>query len=254
MVDATMSIEQVVAEERFSMVFQPLLDLRTNKPFAWEALVRCEVEAFRAPPDLLNAAVEAGLCGELGRAIRRKAVAGCDAPLFLNIHPNEFDQGFLVRPDDPMFEHEHDIYLEVTESVPLSHFDLCSGVLAEVRSKGVHLAIDDLGAGYSNLKYIADLAPEIVKLDRELIKEVESGSLHQRLLTGVVSLCRDMGALVVAEGIETDGEMGVVRESGCDFGQGFLIARPTFPPPDVVMMALDPPSEELDVNKASADT
>ena len=69
--------------------------------------------------------------GRVGRTIRELAADNCpDAPLFLNIHPNELDEGWLVRPDDPIFAHEHAVYLEITESVPLTHFRFCHGVLA----------------------------------------------------------------------------------------------------------------------------
>jgi EAL domain-containing protein (putative c-di-GMP-specific phosphodiesterase class I) len=84
----------------------------------------------------------------------------------VNVHPQELNEGWLIRPDDPIFLHDDDVYLEITESVPLTHFDLCLNVLREIRSRGgVHFVIDDLGAGYSNLKSIADLEPRVVKLD-----------------------------------------------------------------------------------------
>ena len=99
------------------------------------------------------------------------------------------------------------IYLEVTESVPLSHFSYCHSVLREIRGKGVSLAVDDLGAGYSNLKYIVDLKPEIVKLDRTLIADLADDRRAQVLVRHIVKLCQELGALVVAEGIEQETEM-----------------------------------------------
>ena len=153
----------------------------------------------------------------------------------LNVHPAEFADPWLVRPDDPMFLHEHDVFLEITESVPLSHFDYCSTVLAEVRARGIRLAVDDLGAGYSNLKYIADLEPAIVKLDRELVTAVHEHKRLMRLVRALVRLCEDQGAEVVAEGIETEDEYVVARDLGVHYAQGWFVARPANPPPPLLV-------------------
>ncbi len=227
-------IQQVIATRQMKVVFQPLVDLDTGATFAHEALIRSTSSFFDNPPAMFRAAVEAGCCGQLGRIIRQMAVAACpNETLFLNVHPKELDEGWLVRPDDPIFQHAEAVFLEITESVPLSHFRLCQSILREVRGKGVRLVVDDLGAGYSNLKYIADLSPEVVKLDRELVAGLVHASRLHRLVKSIVRLCIDMGAKVVAEGIETVEELHAVRDAGVHYGQGYLLARPGFPPPAV---------------------
>jgi len=117
--------------------------------------------------------------------------------------------------------------------VPLSHFRLCQNILAEVRGRGVFLVVDDLGAGYSNLKYIADLQPRVVKLDRGLVAGLSVQSRLFKLVSAIVVLCHELDALVVAEGIETVEELVAVQEAGANYGQGYLLARPAFPPPPV---------------------
>lgn len=215
-------------------VFQPVVHLPSGRVFAYESLVRSTSPHFQSPPELFEEAIRAQCCGALGRVIRELSVHYCGGfPLFLNIHPNEFDEGWLVQPTDPIFEHERGVYLEITESVPLSHFALCHSVLAELRHKGVLLAVDDLGAGYSNLKYIADLAPEIVKLDRGLIANLAYNTRQHRLVSSIVDLCVDMGARVVVEGIETYDEASAAIDTGAHFAQGYYFARPSFPPPSV---------------------
>jgi EAL domain-containing protein (putative c-di-GMP-specific phosphodiesterase class I) len=156
-----------------------------------------------------------------------------DKPLFHNIHPAEFEDGWLVRPDDPLFMRRMQATLEITESVPLDYNAQCHGVLAEIRRKGVSLAIDDFGAGYSNVLYILELEPEIVKLDRRLTVGLETESRQGALVRGLVDLCHSMGARVIAEGIETVAEFKAVTELGVEFGQGFLLGRPSNPPPDL---------------------
>lgn len=219
-----------------SVVFQPIVDLSDGSLFAYEALVRCKVPRFAYPPALFEHAVQSGCTGRLGRMIREIAVPLCEGlPVFLNVHPRELEEGWLVRPDDPVFQHDHDVFLEITEAVPMTHFDLCWNVLKELRSRGgVHLVVDDLGAGYSNLKCIADLEPKVVKLDRGLIAGLDRNTRQQRLVGSVVQLCKDLGALVVAEGIETDGEFAALCDSGAHLGQGYLFARPSFPIPSFV--------------------
>jgi EAL domain-containing protein (putative c-di-GMP-specific phosphodiesterase class I) len=227
--------EDLVKPEDLSAVFQPIIHLSNGALFAYEALVRCRIPTF-TPPVLFERAAALQATGRLGRMIREIAVPLCSGtPLFVNLHPSELEEGWLVRPDDPVFEHDDDIYLEVTESAPLTHFDLCVSVLREVCGRaGVHLVIDDLGAGYSNLNLISDLEPRVVKLDRKLVQDLHRKPRQQKVVGMVVRLCEELGASVVAEGIETRDELSAVLNSGAHYGQGYLFARPAFPLPPIV--------------------
>jgi EAL domain-containing protein (putative c-di-GMP-specific phosphodiesterase class I) len=234
----TAAIRRAIDERAVRIVYQPVVDLRTRKVFAYEALARPQVQDFPNPPALFAAAVEHACTGELGRVLRDLAIAGCsDYPLFLNIHPAELNERWIVQPNDPIYVHDRDIYLEITEGVPLSHFHLCRTILHEVRGRGIYLVVDDLGAGYSNLKYIADLHPKVVKLDRDLIAGLTRDSRLFKLVSGIVVLCKQLDAMVVAEGIETPEELEAVIASGAQYGQGYLLARPAFPPPPVTWPA-----------------
>jgi EAL domain-containing protein (putative c-di-GMP-specific phosphodiesterase class I) len=224
----------VIEEREVRIVYQPVVDLRTHAVFAYEALARPTSPEFAGPLELFAAAVEHSCTGELGRLLRELSVEDCpNDKLFVNIHPAELNEKWLVQPNDPIFQHNNDIYLEITESIPLSHFQLCQSILQEVRGRGVHLVVDDLGAGYSNLKYIVDLNPRVVKLDRGLIAGLSQGSRLYTLVASVVGLCRELGALVVAEGIETEEELDAVIAAGANYGQGYLLARPSSPLPPV---------------------
>jgi EAL domain-containing protein (putative c-di-GMP-specific phosphodiesterase class I) len=228
------AIRRVIEEREVRVVYQPVVDLKTHAVFAYEALARPTSPEFDGPLALFAAAVEHSCTGELGRLLREMAIDDCpNDKLFVNIHPAELNEKWLVQPNDPIFQHNNDIYLEITESIPLSHFQLCQSILTEVRGRGVHLVVDDLGAGYSNLKYIVDLNPRVVKLDRGLIAGLVQGSRLFTLVSSVVTLCRDLGALVVAEGIETEEELHAVIAAGAHFGQGYLLARPSSPLPPV---------------------
>jgi EAL domain-containing protein (putative c-di-GMP-specific phosphodiesterase class I) len=235
--ESFLAIRKIVQKEDLSVVFQPIVDIHTGRPFATEALVRCKVPGLTDPLALFRQAVAAQCCGRLGRMIREIAIPLCaGAPIFVNIHPNELSERWLVRPDDPIFSHDDQVFLEITESVPFTHFRLCSDVLRDVRSRGgggIHLVVDDLGAGYSNLGRIADLEPKFVKLDRDLVTALDQYPRRLQLVTSIVRLCVELGAAVVAEGIETRDEYSAICDTGAQYGQGYLFARPAFPVPVV---------------------
>jgi EAL domain-containing protein (putative c-di-GMP-specific phosphodiesterase class I) len=217
------------------MVFQPIVELATGQLFAHEALVRCKLPRYANPTVLFSVAEKEHACGHLGHIIRQQTFERCqDTALFVNVHPEELAQRWLVRPDDPMFFHEHEVYLEITESAAFTHYDLCMSVLKDVCARaGVHLVVDDYGAGHSNLARILDLNPEIVKLDGALIRGIDKDARRQTMVRHMVALCGDLGAKVVAECIETVEELKAVADQGVHYAQGFILARPSYPPPEV---------------------
>jgi EAL domain-containing protein (putative c-di-GMP-specific phosphodiesterase class I) len=229
------ALEALVRPSDLSTVFQPIVRFDNLAIFAYEALLRCSIEQFRAPPVLFERAMQDKCVGRLGRLIREVAVPLCaGVPVFVNLHPQELEEAWLVRPDDPIYFHDEDVYLEITESVPMTHFALCRDVLREARSKGgVHLVVDDLGAGYSNFGRIADLEPSVVKIDKGLIDDIATSKRSRTLVTGLVRLCVELGAEVVVEGIETYEQFVAIRDTGAHYAQGYYLARPGFPLPAV---------------------
>jgi EAL domain-containing protein (putative c-di-GMP-specific phosphodiesterase class I) len=227
------AFERLIQTSDLSVVFQPIVRAVGGDVYAYEALVRCAVPEYKSPTRLFERAVRERCVGRLGRAIRAVGVPLCaGVPVFFNVHPVELSDRWLVRPDDPIYSHDEPIFLEITEGVPLEHFALCRSMLKEIRSRGdARLVVDDLGAGYSNLKYIADLEPAVVKLDRELVANIDSQPRVQRLVYWLVQLCEDLGAQVVAEGVETEAELSCVRDQGVQLVQGYFLARPGFPLP-----------------------
>jgi EAL domain-containing protein (putative c-di-GMP-specific phosphodiesterase class I) len=241
------AIRRVIDARNVWCAFQPIVDVKTQKIFAYESLARTSSPEFDGPLALFAAAVAESATGELGRLLRAISLEGCTThPLFLNIHPAELNEKWVIQPDDPIFQHHEDVYLEITEAVPLSHFRMCKDMLSELRGRGVHLVVDDLGAGYSNLKYIADLHPRIVKLDRGLVAGLTRDSRLYKLVAAIVRLCTELDSKVVAEGIETEAELDAVIAAGARYVQGYLLARPAFPPPPITWPASVPrgPSEE----------
>lgn len=215
------------------VVFQPIVSIATQRVFAYEALTRCRWPSLANPETLFRLASEESCCGRLGRLVRARSVQlAAGVPLFVNVHPDELSARWLVRPDDPVFFHDHDVYVEITESAAFTHYDVCVNVLREIQSRpGIFLAVDDLGAGHSNLKRVLDLEPRIVKLDRALITGLDQSPRQQVLVRHVVRLCVELGAEVVAEGIETADELSAVVDTGAHYAQGYLLGRPSYPLP-----------------------
>jgi EAL domain-containing protein (putative c-di-GMP-specific phosphodiesterase class I) len=215
------------------VVFQPIVDMVTGRTFAHEALARPKKPEYPNPMVLFQAAEQEEGCGRLGRLIRQVAFSTCgDVALFVNVHPQELSSHWLVQPDDPIGFHNRPVYLEVTETAAFTHFELCLRVLKDLcRRTGAALVVDDFGAGYSNLERVADLAPAIVKLDLALTRDIPRHKPRQIVVKHMVNMCNELGAKVVAEGVETLDELKCVRDLGVNYAQGYLLARPAAPPP-----------------------
>lgn len=225
---------RTLGPDEIDILFQPILDLRTRRTWAVEALARCLRPHYRDPQALFRAAVDQGATGRLGRLLREVAFERCAGHrVFVNIHPHELSSRWLVRTDDPIGFHEAGVFLEITETAAFEFFDLCRSVLREVCMRtGAHLVLDDLGAGYSNLARYLELEPEVVKLDRLLVRGIDRDRRKQTMVRHLAALFVDLGAEVVAEGIETPDELRAVLDTGVHYGQGYLFARPGYPIPD----------------------
>ena len=116
--------------------------------------------------------------------------------------------------------------LEITERASLNEIKDIPSRVAQLRAMGFQIAIDDLGAGYAGLTSFALLEPEIVKLDMTLVRNVHKQSTKQKLIRSMAALCKDMGMMVVGEGVENVEERDALVELGCDLLQGYLFAKP----------------------------
>jgi EAL domain-containing protein (putative c-di-GMP-specific phosphodiesterase class I) len=224
-----------LTREQIDVVYQPIVDAQSGSLFAHEVLVRCKVPSLAAPLTLFQRGVDERACGRLGRLIREQATSSdLGVPLFLNIHPDELVERWLVRPDDPIGFYPHQVFLEITETAAFVHHDLCDSVLREVCSRtGAQLAIDDFGAGHSNLTRLLELGPAVVKFDLDLIRDVHTSPKKRAVIRYMTGLCHELHAHVVAEGIESVQELACLRDLGVDYVQGYLLARPANPAPAV---------------------
>ncbi len=226
---------RALTKEQIQVVFQPIVEVATGQLFAHEVLARCTATDWASPTLLFEHASAENACGRLGRLIREQAFETCpNLPLFVNIHPDELSARWLSRPDDPIGFHSEQVFLEITETAAFTHFDLCNGVLRELCARtSARLVIDDFGAGHSNLQRLLELEPAIVKLDISLVHGIEVSSRKQIIVRHISAMCHDLGSQVVAEGVETEAELTCILGLGIDLVQGYLLARPANPPPQI---------------------
>jgi EAL domain-containing protein (putative c-di-GMP-specific phosphodiesterase class I) len=135
----------------------------------------------------------------------------------------------LVAPDAPLSRHAGRVVLEITERAPLEQIQGVAARVGQLRALGYRIAVDDLGAGYAGLTSFAHLEPEVVKVDMSLIRGIDLSPMKQKLLGSIVTLCRDLGIEMIAEGVETEAERDALVKVGGDLCQGYLFARPDRP-------------------------
>ncbi|HET9517965.1 MAG TPA: EAL domain-containing protein, partial [Actinoplanes sp.] len=119
------------------------------------------------------------------------------------------------------------IVIEITEHARVGSYADLQAVLTPLRERGVRIAVDDTGAGYSSLTHVLQLRPSVIKIDRSLITDIANDAARRSLVTALVLLALDLGASVTGEGIETASELQTLGVLGVDAGQGYLLARPS---------------------------
>ena len=225
-------------EERFDsalqqlfMVYQPIV-ATIGPTFGYEALLRTEEPAFRSPDAFLAAAERLGRVQELGRCIRRRVseqlmTAPQDSVLFVNLHASDLADPELYSAQSALSLQASRVVLEITERKSLDGVEDMPRRLAELRKLGYRIAVDDLGAGYAGLACFSVLEPDIVKLDMSLIRDIDTQPRKRALVESMIRVCqRDLGMLVVCEGVETTAEREVLFGLEPSFLQGYLFARP----------------------------
>jgi EAL domain-containing protein (putative c-di-GMP-specific phosphodiesterase class I) len=118
------------------------------------------------------------------------------------------------------------IVLEVTEHAAVRDYGRLNAAVGTLRSRGVRLAVDDAGSGFASLQHILRLAPDFIKLDMELTRDVDNDLARRALAAALISFAAEIGATIIAEGIETEAELSTLRDLGVAYGQGFFLARP----------------------------
>jgi EAL domain-containing protein (putative c-di-GMP-specific phosphodiesterase class I) len=218
------------------MAFQPIVSWPEQSIFGYEALVRTTEPALSRPSDLIGAAERLHRLPELGRAVRDAVAAHVPAAggtVFVNLHAADLLDEHLLDSQSPLSAHASRVVLEITERAGLDEVKDARARIESLKKMGYRIAVDDLGAGYAGLNSFAQLEPQIVKLDMALVRGVDGAPTKRKLIRSIVDLCRELGIVPVAEGVETAAERDTLAELGCNLLQGYLFAKPekAFPHP-----------------------
>ncbi|MGH3321079.1 MAG: putative bifunctional diguanylate cyclase/phosphodiesterase [Streptosporangiaceae bacterium] len=232
-------LQRALAQGQFAVEYQPVVDLATSRVTGVEALVRWWRGSVLVPPQgFIGQAEESGLIVPLGRWVLREAcrqVAGWrgadwNIGVAVNLSARQLSEPrFVQTVSDALAESglpATALTLEVTEDVIVEGADDVLACLSELRALGVRLAIDDFGTGYASLAYLRQLPADTLKIDPSFVGGLGRDEILTQLTRAIVRLGRDLGLLVVAEGIERPEQLDQLREMGCAGGQGFLVARP----------------------------
>ena len=222
-------IQAVLDRDGIDVEFQPVFDLVDCKIVSLEALARFWTEPMRSPSIWFAEANEVGLGVELELAAIRSALQRLDdfppgVAIALNVSPTT---ALEARFCELLFDIADRVVIEITEHAQVDDYDALQTALAPLRERGAQLAIDDVGAGFANLRHILRLAPDIVKLDLSLTQEISRDPAREALASSLVGFAEGVGASIVAEGISSSEDLTLLRALGVAYGQGFYLARPS---------------------------
>lgn len=230
-------LQPLLKVDNLQSVFQPIFRATTGELEGCEALIRLPVESgFASPADAFTDSVRVGLLQTLeaaattchlravrGHAHGKRLFLNLSAPLFSD---PRFGVSWLVAKTREAELAPHQVVLEIPETLRIRNTASFVKHIEPFRREGFQIAIDDFGAGYTNLRMISDLSPDFVKVDRVFVDGIASHARKRILVESVVTLCHRVNCSVIAEGIELPLDLEICLSAGVDFLQGFLFARP----------------------------
>jgi EAL domain-containing protein (putative c-di-GMP-specific phosphodiesterase class I)/CRP-like cAMP-binding protein len=213
------------------IAFQPIVSAVDNSVFAFEALLRSGEELLCSPLAVLRAAERLNRVQDVGRIARDSIAAvlagSADPPiLFVNVHSHDLLDPHLLDPDSLISRFAPRIVLQITERTPLDELSNLRARIMDLRALGYRFALDNLGAGHAGVASLAQLEPEVCKLDASLIHGIDRDSVRQDLVRAMLAVCRDMNILTICEGVATLPERHALVQLGADLMQGDLFGKP----------------------------
>lgn len=240
-------LETAIQQEDFELHFQPIVDLSNGWLAGFESLVRWrhETRGLISPMVFIPTAEASGLIVPLGRLCLEQACAGLssftrlregaprvtdDLFVSVNVSGRDFnDRDFVAhigRTLDAAGADPRRLKLEITETMLMQHPERAVQALEQCRFKGLSIAIDDFGTGYSSLGYLHKFPIDTLKIDRSFVMAMHDDARSMKIIQSILTMARQLNIPVVAEGIETEKDAIVLRDLGCEYGQGYHFARP----------------------------
>jgi EAL domain-containing protein (putative c-di-GMP-specific phosphodiesterase class I) len=212
------------------MAYQPVFSWKQKRVFSYEALLRTDEPTMAKPCVFLSAAERLNRMTDVGRIVRDRVAADVlNAPaqlVFVNLHSSDLLDEHLYDPGSALSKVADTVVLEVTERTALASVPDIEARAKRLRTMGFRFAIDNFGAGHSDLLMFAVLQPEIVKYDKSLVRGIDSSPTRCKVISAMTFLFAEMKLNVIAEGVETESEREALVGLGVDLMQGHLFARP----------------------------
>jgi EAL domain-containing protein (putative c-di-GMP-specific phosphodiesterase class I) len=222
-------VRAVLTGDALSMVYQPIRNVAQDRLVGFEALARFAAEPKRTPDIWFADAARAGLGARLEiEALRRALPCLAHFPEDLYVSVNLSPATLL---DDALGNALADVppgrlMVEITEHAAVKHYADIADAVGRLRARGVRVAIDDVGAGFSTFRHILNLAPDVIKLDISITRGIDADRSRRALALALVGFAQATGSKLVAEGVETEAELATLRALGVNKAQGYLIGRP----------------------------
>jgi len=233
-------LAEIISRRDIHTVFQPIIRMGTGEIIGYESLSRPPEGVFRDPEHLFSSAVKHGMITDLEllcceRALENFARLKLPGKLLLNLSPQTVVDGQLGQYHTLDFlQHSgvdaERVVIELTEYQRTPEIEYLREALLLFRSLGIDVAIDDLGQGFSSLRLWSELRPDLVKIDVHFVRGIHNDPVKLQFLRSIQQIADSCGAKLIAEGIEENAELLVLRDLGIAYGQGFLIARPMSEP------------------------
>ncbi len=238
--DRAEALRAILAGGRLTTLYQPIVDLEQHSIMGYEALTRGPEDTSLSVPEVLFS-----VSGRIRLSLELDALCLCQAvrnargfdptkKLFLNSLSERLENQGLARGglSEALEEsgiEPRNLVLEISERTGITDFESFGRDLESIRKRGILIAIDDVGTGYSSLQAISEVQPDFIKVDISLVKNIHQSLIKQELVRSLLRVAARIGAKVVAEGIETEEECRTVRSCGVRYGQGYYFARPAPP-------------------------
>jgi EAL domain-containing protein (putative c-di-GMP-specific phosphodiesterase class I) len=226
------------AFDTIRVVFQPVVSIKQNTLFGYEALMRCDETLFSSYGSLLAAADRVAWRPLMARTIYQRIAQSCSelpegALLFVNVHPFDAQEGLLTGAESPLEPLARSIVLDVSDKAPRMQIDSFANSLPALRGAGFRIAVDDVGTGTSGMTVFSELQPDYMKLDGAFVSGIAGDAAASRMARGMYAFCRELGVPVIAEGVETREERDALAAMGADLAQGNVFGAPAaqFVPP-----------------------
>ncbi|MDP5293702.1 EAL domain-containing protein [Oceanimonas sp. CHS3-5] len=238
------ALRQAIEQQQFFLLFQPIISLASGRAEKFEALLRWDQpeQGVQNPGSFIETAEQTGLIVPIGywvleaacRFIQQQMQTGkTTRPVAVNLSVCQLrEANFATRVEALLTRLKVPpelLELEITESMLMENVDLAMALIGDLKRLGMRISIDDFGTGYSSLAQLRQLPVNALKIDRSFVMELETSPVDQQMVEAITAMVHKLDLKVVAEGIETEQQRRLLRNIGCDYGQGFLFARPLSP-------------------------